>query len=164
MSKKVSAVKKAPITLASVVMVFTKSSHHGLALIEAELVTIEGLTFLRGIQVTGKEWHRMERKRTLIPFDHVASIVEFEYEDDLWREPQPKHIRLPDEENQYTPLTSHTQPDAQGQGAHIGGRNSGGDGSFHRGGRKRHRHNNRNRHHGGNQGRFPSSGGFSQGE
>lgn len=161
MTKKVATAKKSSASLASVVMVYTKSSNHGCALIEAELVTIEGLTFIRGTQVTGKEWHRMERKRTLIPFEHVASIVEFEFEDDLWREPQPKHIRLPEEENQYTPLTSHAQPEAQGQT----GNRPNNDRPFHRGGHKHHRHNNRNRHQRGNNGRFGNpSGGFPQGE
>lgn len=128
-------------------MVYTKSGHHGCALIDCELVTIEGITFIRGTQVTGKEWHRMERKRTLIQFEHVASIVEFQYEDDLWKEPQPKHIRLPEEERQYTPLTSHQQteqPKPQGQGR-----------PFQRGGHRGGHRNNRHRHRNNEGNRFP---------
>ncbi len=140
--------KKEAATLAPVVMIYTKSSNHGYALIEAELIAIEGITCVRGIQVTGKEWHRMERKRTLVPFEHVASIVEFQFEEDLWKEPQPKHIRLPDEERQYTPLTSHTQPDQKPQGQHQGR-------PFrHGGGRNRHNNNNRGRHQHNDQRRF----------
>ena len=72
------------------VALYTKSSSHCYALVQAEIVEIEGIKFLRGTQVTGKVGHRMEGKRTLIPFEHIGSIVEFASEDDLWSEPQPR--------------------------------------------------------------------------
>ena len=109
MAKKVSTVKKAKPTLGAAVMVFSKSSTHACALVGPEFVTIEGLKFIQGIQSTGKEGHRMEKKRTLIPFDHVASIVEFATEEDLWSEPQPRHLRLAEEQAPTAPLTSHEQ-------------------------------------------------------
>ena len=100
---------KSESKLGEAVIVYTKSSSHWSALIEPKITEIEGLKFIDGIQVTGKTGHRMERKRTLIPFDHVASIIEFASEDDLWSEPQAKHIRAPEEESQTVLLTSHEQ-------------------------------------------------------
>ena len=90
-------------------VVYNKSSSHWVALVNPEVVEIEGIKFIQGKQVTGKEGHRMEGRRTLIPLEHVASMVEFATEDDLWSEPQPKHIRPPDEMRQSAMLTSHEQ-------------------------------------------------------
>ncbi len=101
--------KQTKATLGQVVMVFTKGSSNWCALVEPKIVDFEGLKFIEGIQVTGKEGHRMERKRTLMPFDQVASIVEFENEDALWSVPQPKHVPS-FEENKNPLLTSHEQP------------------------------------------------------
>ncbi len=115
MAKKTETSKKAKstVTLGEALMVFTKSSSHWLALLQPEIVSIEDIKFLQGIQVTGKEGHRMERKRTLVPFDLVTMLIEFPSEDELWSEPQPRHIRPPDETNQNVTLTSHEQPQQQ---------------------------------------------------
>ena len=52
----------------------------------------------------------MEGKITLVPLENVASIIEFETEEDLWSEPQPKNLPLPiDESRQSAVLTSHEQ-------------------------------------------------------
>ena len=109
MAKKIPTVKKLKPSLGVAVMVFSKSSSHSCALVNPEFVTIEGVKFIQGLQSTGKEGHRMEKKRTLIPFDHVASLVEFASEDDLWSEPQPRHLRLAEEQAPPAPLTSHEQ-------------------------------------------------------
>lgn len=90
-------------------MVQTKSSPHWCGLVQPEIVTIEGISFVQGKQATGKEGHRMEGKRTLIPLEHVAALVEFASEEEFWIEPQPKHIRPPDEARQNPVLTSHEQ-------------------------------------------------------
>jgi len=113
-------VEKAKPVLGEVVMVFTKSSSHWCGLVEPKVITIEGIKFIEGTQVTGKLGHRMERKRTMIPLEHVASIVEFATEEDLWSEPQPKHLGPPEEERQYTPLTAHNHAPQRPQ--HGGGR------------------------------------------
>jgi hypothetical protein len=122
-------------TLGDVVMVYTKGSSHWCALVQPQVVDIEGVKFLRGKQVTGKEGHRMEGKRTLIPFELVASIVEFLSEDDLWSAPQPKH--LPDADGPKVPLlTSHEQ-------GHPEGGHQGNNRNRHRRGRNNnHSHNN----------------------
>jgi hypothetical protein len=108
MAKKSTAPTKKGPAFAEVVMVYTKGSSHWYALVHPEIVTIEGLKFLAGAQVTGKDRHRMEGKRTLVPFEHVASIVEFQTEEDLWSEPQPRHIPAPPVP-QSPLLTSHEQ-------------------------------------------------------
>ena len=103
--------KETPGTsLGEVAMVYTRSSSHWYGLQKPMIVEIEGTRFLEGTQVTGKVGHRMEGKRTLIPLEHVASIVEFATEEDLWSEPQPRHIRPPEEGVENTLLTSHEQP------------------------------------------------------
>lgn len=84
-------------TLGKIVLVHTKSSSYWFALLEPKIVSIEEMRFLEGIQVTGKETHRMEKKRTLIPFDHVASIVEFENEENLWKQSAGKQVQVNDE-------------------------------------------------------------------
>jgi hypothetical protein len=106
--------KKQPeATLGQVVMVYTKGSSHWWALVEPKVVEIEQTKFIEGTQVTGKEGHRMERKRTLIPFDHVASIIEFAAEEDLWSAPQRQPKNVPTFEEPKNPLlTSHEQPGA----------------------------------------------------
>lgn len=110
--------KAAVPSLGAVVMLYTKSSSHGIALLAPKIIAIEGQKFLEGTQVTGKAGHRMERKRTLVPFDHVASLVEFSAEEDLWSEPQPKHLRLPDETKPPVALTSHEQPNSNARPPH----------------------------------------------
>lgn len=156
MAKKAAAPKKSSPTLGEVVMVYTKSSSHWYALIEPQITEIEETKFITGIQVTGKQGHRMERKRTLIPLDHVASIIEFQSEDDLWSEPQAKLIRPPEDElSQSALLTSHEQPKPTQGGGHQGG--------------GRHNNNRRDRHprnnHKPGEGRFNDRdrGGFNRG-
>ena len=75
--------------LGTVIMLYTKQSTHWFGIIEPEIVSISDTKFVRGKQVTGKEGHRMEGKMTLVPLENVASIIEFESEEDLWNEPQP---------------------------------------------------------------------------
>lgn len=99
-----------PPSLGEAVIVHTKSSTHWMALVQPKVVTIEEIKFLEGVQVTGKIGHKMERKRTLVPLDHVASIVQFASEDELWSEPQPRNIRPLEEDKAVSPpLTSHEQ-------------------------------------------------------
>ena len=100
--------KKAETTLGDVVMVYTKGSTHWWALVEPKIVELEGMSFVEGSQVTGKKGHRMEGKRTLIPFDHVASIVAFASEEEIWSAPQPKNLPV-FEEQKPTVLTHHEQ-------------------------------------------------------
>lgn len=113
MAKKSATVKKSETKSAAkigeVVMVYTKSSSHWYALVEPKVSDIEGIKFIEGIQVTGKQGHRMERKRTMVPFENVASIIQFETEEDLWSEPQAKLIRPTEEAPQSALLTSHEQ-------------------------------------------------------
>lgn len=109
-------ITKTPVTLGNVVMIYTKSSSHGLALVEPKIVSIEGIQFVEGKQVTGRTGHRMEGKRTLVPFEHIASLVEFGAEEELWSESQPKHLRIPVDEKPSAPLTSHEQPDPESRG------------------------------------------------
>lgn len=97
-------------TLGTVIMLYTKQSTHWFGITEPEIVSISDTKFVRGKQVTGKEGHRMEGKMTLVPLENVASIIEFESEEDLWNEPQPKNLPLPiDESRQSAVLTSHEQ-------------------------------------------------------
>ena len=101
--------KAATPSFSEAVMLYTKSSTHCFFFFFSEIVTISDVMFLKGRQVTGKEGHRMEGRVTYIPFDNVASIVEFDSEDDLWSEPQPRNLPLPIEESQSAMLTSHEQ-------------------------------------------------------
>ncbi len=142
------AVVKSPSKgFGNVVMVYSKSSSHACALLNPEISTIEGLKFLSGTQCTGKEGHRMEKKRTHIPLDHVASIVEFLTEEDLWSEPQPRHLRIAEElPASNIPLTSHEQ----GRG-------------HDRQGHRPHRRDRHNRHEGRHEGRHDGRQGDRQG-
>jgi hypothetical protein len=115
-AKKTIAAKKKKPALGEVVIVYSKSSSHWCGLSQPEIVAIEGIKFIQGTQITGKTGHRMEGKRTLIPLDHVASLVEFASEDDLWSEPQPKHMPAPEEARQSVVLTSHEQQFTQPRG------------------------------------------------
>ena len=126
-------------TFGEAVMVYTKSSSHYCALLQPKVVTIEGLKFIQGTQVTGKIGHRMEGKTTLIPFEHVASIIQFASEDALWSEPQAKLIRPVEDAEPSTILTSHENP---------------GNGNGHP---QRNRHHN-NRHGGGHRNNRPMRG------
>jgi hypothetical protein len=140
--------------LAEVVMVYMKASSHWYALVGPEIVTVEGVKFIAGKQVTGKEGHRMEGRRTLIPFEHVASLIEFAAEDELWSEPQPKHLPPPqDLSQQSVPLTSHEQPNNHNRPP------QGGQGGHHRG--RRHRKN-RDHQGQGSDARFQSEYDFSR--
>lgn len=145
-TKKVAAKKKPEITLGKAVLVQTKSSSHSIGLGDPKIVVIEDMKFLEGTQVTGKIGHRLEGKRTLIPCDHVASLVEFPSEEDIWSEPQSKMIRPLEIEDRGPVLTLHEQ----------GGHEQGGQGHRHRhsgGGPNHHgRHHRRNRNRGGNRG------------
>lgn len=133
--------KKADYTLAEVVMVYMKASSHWYALVGPEIITVDGVKFIAGKQVTGKEGHRMEGRRTLVPFEHVASIIEFAAEDELWAEPQPKHLPAPvDTAQQSVPLTSHEQGGIGGNRPPQNGPGQG-QGGHHRG--RRHRGKNR---------------------
>jgi len=97
-------------TLGSIVMIYTKSSSHWYGMINPEIITIADTKFIRGKQITGKDCHKMEGKITLVPLEHVASIIEFELEEDLWNESQPKNLPLPvDESRKSAVLTSHEQ-------------------------------------------------------
>lgn len=111
--KKTSTQKKeAAPTLGEAVVIFTKSSSHWQAIIQPEIITIDEIRFIKGTQVTGKPGHRFEGKKTLIPMDHVASIIQFASEEEIWAEPQVKLIRQQTEEGQTNPtLTSHESPD-----------------------------------------------------
>jgi hypothetical protein len=137
MAKAPAPKKKTTPSLSEAVIVYLKSSSHWYALVKPEIIIFEGITFVAGKQVTGKTGHRMEGKRTLIPFEHVASMIEFASEEELWSEPQPKHLPAPpDPSIQSVPLTSHEQT-AEYQGPH---RPRHGGGPRHRGGRpQRHR-------------------------
>ena len=125
MAKKVVAAKKSTVkkvtekktkpTLGEVVMVYTKTSSHWYALTQAAIVEIEDIKFVCGTQVTGKTGHRMEGKKTLIPLEHVGSIVEFASEDELWSEPQQRFVRPVEETRQSVLLTSHEQQAHEGQ-------------------------------------------------
>ena len=134
-AKKTTSAKKEKATLGEVIMVYVKSSSHWYALVQPEIVSIEDISFIRGKQVTGKEGHRMEGRRTLIPLEHVSALVEFASEDDLWSEPQSKYIRPPEEERQGPVLTSHEQLQGPQPGQGGGGRNRRRRGHFHK---KRH--------------------------
>ena len=129
MVKKAAAKETPAATLGAVVMIYTKSSSHWTALLSPSIIEIEGYRFIEGTQVTGKVGHKMEGKRTLIPLEHVASITEFAAEEDLWSEPQPRHIRATEETAETALLTSHEQPHHKQPSRH------------HRGGpHRRHRH------------------------
>lgn len=136
MAKKAAANKKTETSIGEVVMVYTKSSSHWYALVEPKVSEIEGIKFIEGIQVTGKQGHRMERKKTLVPFENVASIIQFETEEDLWSEPQAKLIRQAEEGPQSPLLTSHEQGQPQQNNNRQGRRN-------------RHDRHNRKNHNGG---------------
>lgn len=104
------APEEGEVKLGSVIMLYTKSSSHWYGMTEPEIVTIADTKFVRGKQITGKEGHRMEGKVTLVPLDHVASIIEFALEEDLWNESQPRNLPFPiDESRQSAVLTSHEQ-------------------------------------------------------
>lgn len=126
MVKKAALKEATGTSLGEVVMVYTRSSSHWYGFLKPVIIEIAGVRFLQGTQVTGKEGHKMEGKRTLIPLEHVASIIEFAAEEDLWSEPQPRHIRAPEEDQDNTLLTSHEQPHPRHQ--------------HHRGPHRRHRH------------------------
>ena len=150
-TKKVASKKKnMEITLGKAVLVQTKSSSHSIGLGDPKIVVIEEMKFLEGTQVTGKVGHRLEGKRTLIPCDHIASIVEFPSEEDLWSEPQSKMIRPHEMEDRGPVLTLHEQGGHGHPGGHQGG---------HQGGQHHHgRHNRRNRNRGNRGNRGPMHG------
>ncbi len=138
---------KAEITLGRAILVQTKTSSHSIGLGEPKIVVIEEIKFLEGTQVTGKDGHRLEGKRTLIPCDHVASIVEFPSEEDLWSEPQSKMIRPLEIEDRGPVLTLHEQGGHEHRHGHPGGHSGG-----HSGGRHHHGRRNRGNRNRGNRG------------
>ncbi len=88
------------------------------------------MTFIEGTQVTGNPTHRFERKRTLMPFENVGTIVEFQTEEDVFSRPQPRNLP-PLEDDKSPVLTHHEQggkdyPPRGGGGGHRRGGGSGG--------------------------------------
>ena len=148
-TKKTSSTKSTEATLGGALLVLTKSSSHPIGLVDPKIVTIEEIKFIEGTQSTGKVGHRLEGKRTLIPCEHIASLVEFASEEDLWSEPQSKMIRPLEQLQDRGPvLTLHEQ------GGHDH-RTPGHQGGQHHHGRRHRRNRNRGNRgpmHGGGQG------------
>jgi|GEM_PF-5627251 len=138
-TKKTTTKKKPEITLGKAILVQTKGSSHSVGLGDPKIVVIEEIKFLEGTQVTGKVGHRLEGKRTLIPCDYIASVVEFASEEDLWSEPQSKMIRPHEMEDRGPVLTLHEQ----GNHEHRHGRQGGHPGGQHHHGRRHRRNRNR---------------------
>jgi hypothetical protein len=104
-------------SLGNVVILYMKSSSHPYSLVNPRIVSVGEMKFVEGTQVTGRPGHRMEQKRTMVPFDNVASIIAFETEDDLWSEPQAKVVRTADPAVPNSPpLTSHEGPGERHRG------------------------------------------------
>jgi hypothetical protein len=98
------------VNLGRAVQIYLKTSTHPTSLTEPKITKLGELTFIEGTQVTGKIGHRLEGKKTLIACDHIASIIEFASEDDIWSEPQSKLLRHALNEEDKTPvLTLHEQ-------------------------------------------------------
>jgi hypothetical protein len=115
-------------SLGDVVILYMKSSSHPYSLVNPRIVSVGEMKFVEGTQVTGRPGHRMEQKRTMVPFDNVASIIAFETEDDLWSEPQAKIVRPIEAGPVSPPLTSHEGPAER----HRGGNPAGGGGASRR--------------------------------
>jgi hypothetical protein len=123
--KKTSAAKETKqeeVTLGKAVIVYPRGSQHWVALSAPELIEIQGIKFLQGIQITGNPGHRFEQKKTLMPFELVGTIVQFQEEEDIWSKAQPRNIAPTTEEVKSATLTSHERgsPDFKA-GGHQGG-------------------------------------------
>jgi len=148
-------VGKPDVTLGKAVQIYLKSSSHSISLADPKVVTLGAISFVEGTQVTGKEGHRLEGKRTLVACDNIASMVEFASEDDIWSEPQSKLLRHTRVEEDASPvLTLHEQGQSvpPRHGGHFGGDRPRFE-HQHRDGQHRDRqHHGKHRHRGHNRG------------